>query len=110
MCPDGYSHFNGSCYGIQDRVAVDWNDARAACVELTEKFSTFHLSFDLVSVHTSEENIFISNSIHTTELAFIGLRRNANESDFRWSDHSHFSYENWLHGPLRPVNKKSNMP
>ena len=84
-CPDGYSLFNGNCYGGLGRGAVNWNDARAACVELTERFSSFHLSFDLLSIHSYDENMFIYNNITNGEFYhFVGLKRNANESEFKW--------------------------
>ena len=106
-CPDGYKLFNQSCYGITWRGVHDWEDARVACGELTKKFSSFYLSFDLVSIHNDEENSFILNNVTNGECCYyLGLRRNVNESDFQWSDQSKFSYEDWRQDyPKREVNK-----
>ena len=87
MCPDGYKHFNQNCYGLPGREVQErngWDDARIACRELTEKFSSFFLTFDLVSIHSDEENSFLFNNITNGECCyFLGLRRNADESDFQ---------------------------
>ena len=106
-CPDGYKLFNQSCYGIPWRGVHDWKDARVACRELTEKFSSFHLSFDLVSIHNDEENSFIFNNVTHGECCYyLGLRRNVGENDFQWSDQSQFSYESWGQDyPNREVNE-----
>lgn len=106
-CPDGYKLFNQSCYGIPRRGVHDWEEARIACGELTKKFSSFHLSFDLVSIHSDEENSFIFNNVTNGNCCYyLGLGRNVNESDFQWSDQSQFSYESWEQEyPKREVNK-----
>ena len=99
MCPDSYSIFDENCYGLPFREGTDWADARAACMELTEIFNSFNLVFDLVSIHSSEENTFVYD-LTSEENFFIGLKRNAGENQFEWSDQSPVSYENW--GPDYP--------
>ena len=97
--------FNGSCYGGPGRSVLDWNDARAACLELTETYLTYHLTFDLVSIHSDDENEFVYD-ILDEGYTIIGLRRNAGESDFYWADQSHFDYEKWLDDyPNKNVNQ-----
>ena len=89
---------------------MNWEDAREACVELTEDFLSFHLSFDLVSILSSEENAFVFNNVTHGECCyFLGLRRKAYESDFHWSDESQFLYESWdTSFPRQNVNSKLN--
>ena len=94
VCPDGYSLFNESCYGGPGRDVLNWDDARAACVELTTTFASFHLDFDLVSIHSDEENLFVHNIPHNGYF-LLGFRRDAGETNFTWSDESHVDYTKW---------------
>lgn len=96
MCPNGYSTFNENCYGAPGSDVMNWEEARVACEELTQTFSSYHLTFDLVSILSTDENVFVfSNVTHGEYSIFLGLRRKAYESDFQWSDKSEFLYESW---------------
>ena len=101
--------FNETCYGEPGRSVTDWNDARKACLDLSEIFANFHLSFDLASIHSDKENEFVISAFITNpehEFVMYGLKRNANEMEFYWSDGSQIDYENWKEGkPSRNVNK-----
>ena len=74
---------------------MNWEDAVLACKELTDTFSSFHISFNLLSIHSYEENEFVFNLPHETGYYNLGLKRNENETDFEWSDNSKFSYKFW---------------
>ena len=71
-------------------------------------YSSYNLFFDLVSIHNKEENTFVESfmEVHGTGASkgVLGLRRNAGENEFRWSDQSIFSYNEWGSGyPNRGV-------
>ena len=81
---------------------MNWEEARVACVNLTQTFSSFNLFFDLVSIHNDEENTFVESfmSVWSTGATNggLGLRREAYKNDFEWSDRSLFSYNEWPSG------------
>ena len=49
-----------------------------------------------MSIHNEEENEFVQSVIPPTKNGIIGLKRNAGDSDFNWSDQSEVNYVKWL--------------
>ncbi|XP_030587704.1 aggrecan core protein [Archocentrus centrarchus] len=89
-CPDGWMEFMGSCYlhfGDRDT----WSEAEQRCQELNAH---------LVSISSQEEQQFlISNG---EDYQWIGLSDRDVQNEFRWTDGSPLTFENWR--PNQPDN------
>ena len=72
----------------------NWNEARLYCLNLTDNFASYHLSFDLPSIHSSEENDVIYSKLYFSVFP-IGLKREAGKDEFTWTDGSPLDYTRW---------------
>ncbi|XP_077373698.1 brevican core protein [Festucalex cinctus] len=89
-CPEGWLEFMGSCYlHFPDRHT--WSDAEQRCQELNGH---------LVSVRSEEEQQFLNSKGQDYE--WIGLNDKEVQNQFRWTDGSALTYENWR--PNQPDN------
>ncbi|XP_072037146.1 galactose-specific lectin nattectin-like [Amphiura filiformis] len=91
-CPPDWTAFNNHCYLYVEKDA-NWLSAERDCEGR---------GADLVSIHSSEENEFITNMTDGNERVWIGLDDIAAEGDFTWSDGSHLNFTNW--GSNQPDN------
>ena len=86
LCPDGWSHFNLSCY-ILIKKSLSWSVAEGYCNKL---------GGHLASVHSLEENDFISGLADGEY--WIGANDMKTEGQWVWSDGSALGYTNWFAG------------
>uniref|UniRef100_A0A914YR97 C-type lectin domain-containing protein n=1 Tax=Panagrolaimus superbus TaxID=310955 RepID=A0A914YR97_9BILA len=97
-CPHGwtYNSRSGYCYFVKEGLA-SWEENEDWC------FSQG--GAHLASVHSDDENNFITNLINFSEgegyicgsdqLAWIGLYTVTNQTTWRWTDNSLFDYTAW---------------
>ncbi|XP_048196830.1 low affinity immunoglobulin epsilon Fc receptor isoform X2 [Perognathus longimembris pacificus] len=85
-CPEQWLNFQQKCYYFGEGTKR-WLQARFACSDLEGR---------LVSIHSQEEQDFLSK--HTSKDSWIGLQDLDVEGDFVWMDRSPVSYSNWLRG------------
>ncbi|XP_012889053.1 PREDICTED: low affinity immunoglobulin epsilon Fc receptor [Dipodomys ordii] len=85
-CPEGWLNFQQKCYYFGEGTKR-WLQARFACSDLEGR---------LVSIHSQEEQDFLSK--HVSKDAWIGLQDLDVEGEFVWMDGSPVSYSNWLQG------------
>ncbi|XP_038074341.1 perlucin-like protein [Patiria miniata] len=93
-CPSGWRAFNGNCYYFGDMKY--WTEARDDCLQR---------GAGLAIITDSATNDYIANMgklenhVGTYDTQFwLGLNDRATEGDFRWTDGSKPTYENWAPG------------
>ncbi|XP_072047015.1 C-type lectin lectoxin-Thr1-like [Amphiura filiformis] len=77
--------WQGSCYNYV-AISLPWSDAEIYCNN--------QYGAHLVSIHSSDENSFISG-LSGSDKMWIGLSDRATEGTFEWSDGSQVDYTNW---------------
>uniref|UniRef100_A0A1I8HVV4 C-type lectin domain-containing protein n=1 Tax=Macrostomum lignano TaxID=282301 RepID=A0A1I8HVV4_9PLAT len=91
-CGDGWKYFNESCYLISSQL-LTWHQSLKTCRE--------H-GGDLVSIHSFEENDFLTgliSKLHITSAAYwIGLNELGQNEGYRWSDGSGVNLLHWNDG------------
>jgi len=93
---DAYKYDNSTCFWVHDGASSTWGEARSKCLER---------GGDLASIHSYEENDFISGLIQT--YSWIGLNDIEAESYFKWSDGTPLDYTNWRTDNPEPDNSTS---
>ena len=75
---------------------MTWEVANQTCVSNNA---------DLLSIHSAEENAFVSDLVNGIQ-AWLGGRRECRGcKDFLWSDGTTWGYQNWLRRAGQPDNK-----
>ena len=101
MCPDKtWSKYEKHCYHLlTDKNTVD--DCRQECVQL---------GGDLASIHSVEENEFVTSLIRDRILqgeirgAWIGGKYSQSQAEYLWFDKSEWDFVNWKSGYPNSVN------
>nr|QNH72455.1 toxin candidate TRINITY_DN20954_c6_g1_i3.p1 [Ceriantheomorphe brasiliensis] len=94
-CSSPWIHFNGHCYYFYPWTTTNWSQARKNCL---------YKGADLVSIHSPEEQAFISDWVERINDAlgvknvWLGGNDIAVEGTFKWSDKSYWGYTNWYSG------------
>ncbi|XP_054891487.1 aggrecan core protein [Poeciliopsis prolifica] len=89
-CPEDWMEFDGRCYRhFDDRLT--WSEAEQRCQEV---------SGHLVSIGSPREQQFVNS--HGDSYQWIGLNDRDVQNEFRWTDGSPLSFENWR--PNQPDN------
>ena len=88
-CPQQYNQFSEQCYKYYSNdFKKNWDQARKSCMS----FNNGTFLYDLVSIHSKEENHFIQRLISDSTQGlypWIGLKRTIN--NFQWVDKSHYN-------------------
>jgi len=87
----GWKGFKENCYQYVD-TAMTWAEAEAVCNSKILGGGPVHLA----SVHSEEENSFVSSLIK--ENSWLGGHDRHKDGDWTWSDGSPFNYRNWGKG------------
>ncbi|XP_008853602.1 low affinity immunoglobulin epsilon Fc receptor-like, partial [Nannospalax galili] len=85
-CPKNWLNFQQKCYYF-GKGSKQWIQA---------KFTCSNLKGQLVSIHSQEEQDFLTK--HIKEDSWIGLRDLFTEGEFVWMDDSPVGYSNWNPG------------
>ncbi|TKR67855.1 hypothetical protein L596_023939 [Steinernema carpocapsae] len=90
-CPKGWEQFEDSCFLVNIN-SQNQEDAKEFCKEN---------GADLVSIHSTEENDFVS-LLYVTKGGegnfWLGAERSNPQDAYAWSDGSAFTYQNWGQG------------
>ncbi|XP_076127713.1 aggrecan core protein [Alosa pseudoharengus] len=89
-CEQGWEEFMGSCY-LHFSERETWGSAEQHCQELNSH---------LVSITTPEEQEFVNSNAQ--DYQWIGLNDKDVQNEFRWTDGTPMSFENWR--PNQPDN------
>uniref|UniRef100_A0A668AQ17 C-type lectin domain-containing protein n=1 Tax=Myripristis murdjan TaxID=586833 RepID=A0A668AQ17_9TELE len=84
-CPDGWTHFNSSCY-FNSSESKSWDESRQDCLRR---------GADLVIINSREENSFLKKF---GLRVWIGLSDLETEGEWKWVDGSSLSYTSWAKG------------
>ncbi|KAJ8026624.1 Sortilin-related receptor [Holothuria leucospilota] len=92
-CPDGWHLFDRRCFVIRSEDNfLRWTEALLSCLNETE-------SSNLASIRNKAEMNFIHSLIlngnHNPTTFYIGLFRDPEMDDYRWTDGSPLSYTDW---------------
>ncbi|KAM6973362.1 aggrecan core protein [Aplochiton taeniatus] len=82
-CAEGWAEFMGSCY-LHFAERDTWANAEQRCQELNSH---------LVSITSQEEQDFVNSNAH--DYQWVGLNDKDVQNEFRWTDRSPLSFENW---------------
>ncbi|XP_028678929.1 lectin-like [Erpetoichthys calabaricus] len=91
-CPNDWEQFNNFCYKFVKN-AMTWIDAEVFCMEQRGRGS------HLVSVHSDEENAFLTNFIKKKDggatLSWMGGTDCYKEGTWLWNDGTSWNYVKW---------------
>nr|1UKM_B Chain B, EMS16 B chain [Echis multisquamatus]1V7P_B Chain B, EMS16 B chain [Echis multisquamatus] len=97
-CPLGWSSFDQHCYKVFEPVK-NWTEAEEICMQQ-------HKGSRLASIHSSEEEAFVSK-LASKALKFtsmwIGLNNPWKDCKWEWSDNARFDYKAWKRRPYCTV-------
>jgi len=101
-CPDEeWEEYGEHCYLIRPDDYESWVDAHGTCIQRTSGFA--HRAA-LVSVHTGNENWWLSNKLveksnmPVRRGAWLGFSRQTPDGDWGWIDGSDVVFQNWIPG------------
>jgi len=91
-CPDGWTSFGANCYKLSTVKLDNYED-------LAEKHCQLLDGAHLASIHSKEENDFVSN--FDCEAFWIGGTFNSSQQTWMWTDGSSMTFTSW--GPIQPT-------
>ena len=92
-CSAGWVDFGEFCYKVEVTSKQNWMNARTDCLIN---------GGDLASIHTAEEQKFVSNQVQWLgqpgDNFWIGLNDRTHDTSFQWSDSTSVIYRKWANG------------